>query len=318
MAGIVEEIISNGVSEGVRNAAGQMVSGNASNETVESVNTILTTAIPRENPLSDASWIIFMVAVVLILLYSFLFIFFFKRKLKEEVKTRYISMESSSRGPGLILVSLGEMLYISSNGIIISIVTVLAAGVMVNSIFPSTMSIMAIGILGWPLLVAYIFAIFFLLLSFYIYATYVTVGLVTMRTIGLVLFIDPNNIMAKKLLRVFLANQLFPLLLVLVIWFTELTALIFVLPVILSPFAPIFVSLFSCILLYVLHTLAWDWDRSVSIARYNRNITVIKKTITLGAAACTGNPKVIATAAAASATSPEQPPEEHQHGIKMR
>ncbi len=318
--GLVEDIISNAVSEGFRDAVGKMIQGNATNETVQSTNTVLTTVLPRENPISDASWIIFMAAAILFSLYCVI-IWRYRKGSVEEIKAKYFSLEDKgSRGPGLVLVILGEILYISFNGIVIALVAVLAGNVLIHAIFPTTMSLLALGLLGFGMLGILTFATLFLLISFYVYAVYVVVGLATIKTIGLALLLDPNNRMAWKFLRLFFANQLFPLGLILVIWFVQLVGTFFAFPLIMGPIAPIFVSLVSCVLLWIMHTLAWDWDVNTSMGRYRGKVNWVKSKAILVAAAATGNPTVVAGAAAATAAGSETPgaKETNQRGVKRR
>lgn len=317
--GAIEDIIGNGVSVGVQDAANKMLAGNATNETVTAMNTVLTTTLPWVSPINDASWAIFFVTVILLLLY-YIVASFFKKDVAERVRAKYLSVEDKgSRAPGAIFVLFGDPLFIMTNVVVIVMVTALMGTVLLNSIFPTTLTIIGLGIFGLPLLIILAVATIFLFIAFYIYAVYLVAGLATIKTLGLMLFFNPNSVVAKKFLRLFFANTLFPLGLILLVWFAQLVGMIFVFPLIMSPIAPIFVSLWSCLLLYVIHTLAWDWNIGASIGRYRRNTMWIVKKAGLAAAVSTGNVAAVGAVAALDSATPSASAEEsHKPGVKKR
>ena len=312
--GLAENILSNGVASGVEKAVNNMMEGNSTNETAQSVDTILTTQITQIDPIENASWTIFLGAIILMMLY-YIITSYYKKEVAEEIKARYLSLqEKGSRGPGAVLILFGDILFILTNGLIIAIVSVWTKSVLVDSVFPTTMMTIAMGTSGFVLLIFLGIATIFLLVSFYIYAANLIAGLITIKTIGLVLFLNPDNITAQKFLRLFFANQLFPLGLLLLIWFAQLVGIVFGFPLFMKLIAPIFVSLVSCVLLYVMYTLAWDWDIDKSKDRYRGKMIFIKKKIVLVGAAATGSPKIIAATAAANGSTKET----KKHGIKKR
>ena len=266
--GLIEDLLSAGVASGVEKAINNMMEGNSTNETVQSVDTILTTQITQIDPIENASWTIFLGAIILMMLY-YIITSYYKKGVAEEIKAKYLSLqEKGSRGPGAVLVLFGGILFTLTNGLIIGIVAVWSKSVLVDAIFPTTMMTIAMGPSGFVLLVFLGVATIFLLSSLFIYAVNLTAGLITIKTIGLVLFLNPDNITAQKFLRLFFANQLFPLGLILLIWFVQLVGVVFGFPLVMKFIAPIFVSLVSCVLLYVMYTLAWDWDIDKSKDRY--------------------------------------------------
>ncbi len=298
---VLEEVLSNSVSEGFQDAARKIMAGNATNETVASLNTVLTTKLQVTDTLNNTSFNIFIVTFVVLAIY-YLVCLIFKDDVADKIKERYFSLENkSSRAPGLILIFMGDKLFAMSQILVIALTMTLAGSILIDSMFPTPSSLFNLGFLGYLMFGFMSFFNILLIMSFFAYAVYLVAGLTSINTLGLALFFNPNSDITWRLIRLFWANQFFPLVLMGIIWFIYLVLEIFSFPSLILAVAPIFTSALSCILLYILHTVAWDWDIGTSKNRYRGNINWARNKIGWGVAVSTGNAAAITAMAATTA-----------------
>lgn len=293
----IEDILSSSVAIGVKNAIEDTVAGNASSQTIESINAVSMTTLPWTSPINGISFEVFSLVSVLLTLY-YIVIPVFKKYGREEINERYLSMENKrNRGPGFIVMFFGDQILIITNIIIISANIAMASQVLINSIYSPNLSIIGFGLVG-----SFVSSVanFVLAISLFVYAVYLIGGLASVKTLGLMWFLNPQSDLIKRVLRLIWANQLFPLGLTLVNGFIQLVLTVFGFAPYFSFMAPIVSSLASGFLLYAIHTLAWDYDLNTSVNRYKGNLRSIKNRAVMVGAVMTGNPTVIAGAAAAA------------------
>jgi len=293
------DIISDSVSTGVTSSIEEMMAGNATNETVMCLDTALTTKPPFTQSLGDFSDAFFYLAIISILLY-YIITSIFKEEAATQIKNRYFSLENEeSRAPGAILVMFGETLYIMTNLLSLTIVAMMIVHVDISSLFVSPSTLFIFGFYGMMMLIFIALGTIFLLLTLAIYSVLLVSGFILVKTLGLVLFFNPYSKRTKSWLRLFWANQFFTLLLIVIMWFVQIAGAVFGYSIMMAPFFTLLITLASPISMYIIYTLAWDWNWNSSKNRYNRNVAFVRNGIK-SVIISKGNPVVAAGAVATS------------------